>query len=93
MRMDIVDLQQYMDYNIINNDIVFEGNKSFTNKVIMGNGAEIYGNFAVRNNSGTNTATIDSSTIQLSSRNLLALNAINTNLSSKNLTLLISENL
>ena len=68
MRMDIADLHQYMDY-IINNDIVFEGNKSFTNKVIMNNGAEIYGNFAVRNNLGTNTATIDAATIQLSSRN------------------------
>lgn len=93
MRMDIADLHQYMDYNIINNDIVFEGNKSFTNKVIMNNGAEIYGNFAVRNNSGTNTATIDASTIQLSSRNQLTLNAVDTNLSSKNLTLLRSKNL
>lgn len=93
MRMDIVDLQQYMDYNIINNDIVFEGNKSFTNKVIMNNGAEIYGNFAVRNKSGTNTATIDAATIQLSSRNQLKLNAVDTDLSSKNLTLLRSKNL
>lgn len=93
MRMDIADLHQYMDYNIINNDIVFEGNKSFTNKVLMNNGAEIYGNFAVRNNSGTNTATIDASTIQLSSRNQLKLNAVDTDLSSKNLTLLRSKNL
>lgn len=93
MRMDIADLHQYMDYNIINNDIVFEGNKSFTNKVIMNNGAEIYGNFSVQNKSGTNTATIDATTIQLSSRNQLKLNAVDTDLSSKNLTLLRSKNL
>ena len=80
MRMDIGDLQQYMEYNVIYNDIVFEGNKSFVNKVIMSSDADVYGNFAVRSTGTSNTTTIDASTIQLSSRNSLQLKAINASL-------------
>ena len=93
MRMDIGDLQQYMEYNVIYNDITFEGNKSFVNKVIMSSDADVYGNFAVRSTGTSNTTTIDASTIQLSSRNSLQLNAINASLSAKNIAAIKSENI
>ena len=93
MRMDIGDLQQYMEYNVIYNDIAFEGNKSFVNKVIMSSDADVYGNFAVRSTGTVNTATIDASTIQLSSRNLLKLNAINTTLSARDITAIKGSNI